>query len=56
MVEQLPDILHFLRALSPDPDQIIEVRKILPVDVPVRTSVREPQLAEQLVADDRVFP
>ena len=49
MVEQLPDILHFLRALSPDPEQAIEVPKILPVDVPLRTSVREPQLVEQLV-------
>ena len=49
MVEQLPHILHFLRALSPDPEQAIEVPKILPVDVPLRTSVREPQLAEQLV-------
>ena len=49
MVEQLPGILHFLRALSPDPEQAIEVPKILPVDVPLRTSVREPQLVEQLV-------
>ena len=49
MVEQLPDILHFLRAFSPDPEQAIEVPKILPVDVPLRTSVREPQLVEQLV-------
>ena len=49
MVEQLPDILHFLRALSPDPEQDIEVPKILPMDVPMRTMVREAQLAEQLV-------
>ena len=28
MVEQLPDTLHFLRALSPDPEQAIEVPKI----------------------------
>ena len=48
-VEQLPDTLHFLRALSPDPEQAIEVPKILPVDVPLRTSVREPQLVEHLV-------
>ena len=48
MVEQLPDILHFLRALSPDPERAVEVPKILPVDVPLRTSVREPQLVEQL--------
>ena len=49
MVKQLPDILHFLRAFSPDPEQAIEVPKILPVDVPLQTSVREPQLVEQLV-------
>ena len=35
--------------LSLDPEQAIEVPKILPVDVPLRTSVREPQLVEQLV-------
>ena len=33
----------------PDPEQVIEVPKILPEDVSVRTVVREPQLAEQLV-------
>ena len=49
MVEQLPDILHFLRALSLDLEQAIEVPKILPVDVPMRTAVRDTQLAEQLV-------
>ena len=49
MVEQFWDILLFFRALSPDPEQVIEVPKILPVDVPMRPSVREPQLAEQLV-------
>ena len=49
MVEQLADVLQFLRALSPDPEEAIEVPKISPVDVPPRTSVREPQLVEQLV-------
>ena len=49
MVKQLPDILHFFASLSPDPEQVIEVPKILPVDVPKRTAVRDPQLAEQLV-------
>ena len=38
MGEQLPDIMHFFDALTPVPD-----------DVPMRTVVREPQLAEQLV-------
>ena len=35
--------------LSPDPEQVTEVPKILPFDVPVRTAVRVTQLAEQLV-------
>ena len=39
----------FFRALSPDPEQVIEVPKILPFDVPMHTAVRVPQLAEQLV-------
>ena len=49
MVEQLPDTLHFFDALSLVPEQVIEVPKILPVDVPMRTVVRDTQLAEQLV-------
>ena len=48
-VEQLPDILRFFDTLMPDPEQVIEVPKILPEDVSMRTVVREPQLAEQLV-------
>ena len=40
MVEQ-PDVLRFFRALSPDPEQVIEVPKILPEDVSLRTAVRE---------------
>ena len=46
MVEQLPGVLRFFRALSPDPEQVVEVPKILPEDVSLRTAVREPQLAE----------
>ena len=49
MVEQLPDVLRFFRALSPDPEQVIEVPTFLPEDVSLRTAVREPQLVEQLV-------
>ena len=49
MVEQLPNILHFFDKLMPDPEQVIEVPKVLPDDVPVRTAVRDTQLAEQLV-------
>ena len=48
-VEQLPDILRFFDALMPDPEQVIEVPKISPEDVSMRTAVREPQLVEQLV-------
>ena len=49
MVEQLPDVLQFFYTPKPDPEQVIEVPKILPEDVPVRTVVRDAQLAEQLV-------
>ena len=49
MVDQLPDIEQLFRALSPDPEQVIEVLKIVPYDVPVRTAVRDSQLAERLV-------
>ena len=48
MAEQLPDIIRFFGTLVPDPEQVIEVPKILPEDVPIRKAVREPQLAEQL--------
>ena len=49
MVVQLRDIEQFFRALSPDPEQVIEVPEILPFDVPMRAAVPTPQLAEQLV-------
>ena len=49
LVEQLPDILHFFGTLTPVPEQVIEVPKIVLDDVPVRTSVRDTQLVEQLV-------
>ena len=49
MVEQLPDIMHFFDTLTRDPEQAIEVPKILLDDVPVRTLVRDTQLVEQLV-------
>ena len=49
-VVQLPDVLlRFFRALSPDPEQVIEVPTIVPEDVSLRTAVREPQLAEHLL-------
>ena len=49
MVDQLPHIEHFFAALSPDPEQVIEVPKILPLDVPMRAALRVMQLVEQLV-------
>ena len=49
MVDQLPDIEHFFAALSPDPEQVIEVPQILPLDFPMRAALRVTQLVEQLV-------
>ena len=49
MVDQLQDIEQCFRVLSPDPDQVIEVPKILPFDVPLRAALRATQLLEQLV-------
>ena len=47
--EQLLDILHFFSTFTPDLEQVIEVPKFLPDDVPMRTAVRVTQLAEKLV-------
>ena len=56
MVGQLLNLAHFLDTPLPDPEQVIEVPKILSDDVPMRTPVREPQLAEQLVeVHDRIL-
>ena len=49
MVEQLPNLVQFLHILRPDPEQVIEVPKILPHDVPPRRWCRDTQLVEQLV-------
>ena len=53
-VEQLPDVLQFFDTLILDPEQVIEVPKILPEDVSLRTAVRD---GEQLggSADDRIL-
>ena len=56
MVDQLPDILLFFAALSPVPEQVIEVPQILPDDVPMRTTVRETQLVEKLVEAPTIIP
>ena len=49
MVEQLEDVLQILDALIPVAEQVIDVPKIFIERIPPRTSVRKPQLAEQLV-------
>ena len=49
MVEQLPDVMRFFDFLLNVPEQVVEVPKILLNDVPMRTAVRDTQLAEQLV-------
>ena len=49
MVEQLVDVLQLFDALIPVAEQVIDVPKIFIERIPLRTSVREPQLAEQLV-------
>ena len=48
-VEQLQDVLKFFDALIPDPDQVIEVPKIITEDVLMRAVLRATQLAERLV-------
>ena len=47
--EQLVDVLRCFDSLFPVAEQAIDVPKIFVDDIPPRTSVREPQLAEQLV-------
>ena len=49
MVQQLPNIIQFFAALSPVPEQVLDVPKILHHGVPMRRFCREPQLVEQLV-------
>ena len=48
-VEQLVDVLRFFNLLCPVSEQVIEVPKILPEDVPMRRFCRDTQLVEQLV-------
>ena len=48
-VEQLPDVLQFFDTLTTNPEQVIEMPKILPEDVPMRAVLRDTRLAEQLV-------
>ena len=47
--DQLVDVLRFFDTLCPVAEQVIAVPKTILEDIPVRTLVREPQVAEQLV-------
>ena len=49
VVEQLVDVLQLFDALIPVAEQVVDVPKIFIERIPPRTSVREPQLADQLV-------
>ena len=49
MVDQLQDVTRFFDTLLPVPEQVIEVPKIVPEDVPMCAVLRDPQLVEQLV-------
>ena len=53
MAEELPDVLQFFDALMLDLEQVIEVPKFLPEDVPMRITVRDTQVAGS--ADDRIL-
>ena len=57
MVEQPVQVLKFLDISFPDVEQLVEVPKIFSDVIPSRSSVSEPQLAEQLVEvpTDRVY-
>ena len=49
MVEQLPDVVQFFDTLTTEPEQVIEVPKIFPEDVPMRAVLRGGS------ADDRIL-
>ena len=55
-VEQLPDVFQFFDTLTTDPEQVIEVPKIFPEDVPMCVVLRDPQLVEQLVEVPTIVP
>ena len=59
-VEHVVDFVRFAPMVqiidTPDPEQFIEMPKILLDDAPVRTAVRDTQLAEQLVEVPTIVP
>ena len=50
LVDSVVEVRKILDNLLPDVEQVIKVPKILPHTVPQRSSLQEPQTAEQLVA------
>ena len=50
LVDLVVEVRKILDNLLPDVEQVIKVPKILPHTVPQRSSLQEPQTAEQLVA------
>ena len=50
LVDPVVEVRMILDNLLPDVEQVIKVPKILPHTVPQRSSLQEPQTAEQLVA------
>ena len=50
LVDSVVEVRKILDNLLPDVEQVIKVPKILPHAVPQRSSLQEPQTAEQLVA------
>ena len=56
-VEQLPDVLQFFDTLTTDPEQVVEVPKIFPKDVPMRAVFRDPAAGRTAggSADDRIL-
>ena len=50
LVDSVVEVRKILDNLLPDVEEVIEVPKILPHTVPPRSSLQEPQMAEQLVA------
>ena len=49
-MDSVVEVRKILDNLLPDVEQVIKVPKILPHTVPQRSSLQEPQTAEQLVA------
>ena len=51
----MPNLAQFFDTLTPDPEQVVELPKILHDDVLMRAVVRDTQLSEQLVEVPTMF-